>query len=288
MRPAGGREATLPDIRSRRFAQFGVAVLLWGYAAAVLAPMLLVVFNTLRPARDVLRHPVGFPTSPTFESYTRAWSEANFSTYFFNSFVITVSAVVLATACAALAAYPLGRYRFFLSRTLLAFFVAGLMLPFRLAIVPLFLLLNDLGLIDNRLGVILVYAATGIPFSVFILSAFFRQIPDELSEAARIDGANELGIFRRVMLPLVRPALATVMLFQFVPLWNDFFFPLILLRSRDKWTLPVGMTTFFGEFSTDWPTLFTGILIATLPLIVLFLLATRQIVAGLTAGIGKS
>ena len=170
---------------------------------------------------------------------------------------------------------------------LLAFFVAGLTLPFRLAIVPLFLLLNSLGLVDTRIGLILVYAATGIPFSVFILSAFFRQLPIELSEAARIDGANEFVLFSRVMLPLVRPALATVAIFQFVPLWNDFFFPLILLRSTDKWTLPVGMTRFFGEFQTDWSTLFAGMVITTLPLILLFLSATEQIISGLTEGVRK-
>jgi len=153
--------------------------------------------------------------------------------------------------------------------------------------VPLFLLLNHLHLIDNRLGLILVYAATGIPFSIFILSSFFRQLPQELSEAARIDGANEFTIFGRIMLPLVRPALATVIVFQFVPLWNDFFFPLVLLRSTDKWTLPVGMTRFFGEFQADWSTLFAGLIITTLPLIIIFLLATKQIIAGLTAGIGK-
>ena len=195
--------------------------------------------------------------------------------------------MLLATAVAALAGYMLGRYEFTGNRLLTAYFLAGLMLPFRLAIVPLFLLLNDMGLVDKRLGLILVYAATGIPFSVFILSSFFRQLPKELTEAARIDGAGEFTIFGRIMLPLVRPALATVIVFQFVPLWNDFFFPLVLLRSTNKWTLPVGMTRFFGEFQTDWSTLFAGLIITTLPLILIFLLATKQIIAGLTAGIGK-
>ena len=120
------------------------------------------------------------------------------------------------------------------------------------------------------LGLILVYAATGVPFSVFILTSYFRQLPVDLTEAAKMDGAGEFTIFGRVMLPLVRPALATVAVFQFVPLWNDFFFPLVLLRSSEKWTLPVGMTRFFGEFQTDWSTLFAGIVITTLPLIVVF------------------
>ncbi len=261
--------------------------LLCGYALVVLGPLLLVVSNALRPTREIFKNPVGLPTSPSLDSFVKAWQEASFNVYFFNSLMITVASVFLATAVASLAGYMLGRYRFPGSHLLSAYFLAGLMLPFRLAIVPLFLLLNDMGLIDNRMGLILVYAATGIPFSIFILSTFFRQLPRELSEAARIDGAGELTIFARVMLPLVRPALATVVVFQFVPLWNDFFFPLVLLRSTGKWTLPVGMTRFFGEFQADWSTLFAGLIITTLPLILLFLLATRQIIAGLTAGINK-
>ncbi|HFQ95365.1 MAG TPA: carbohydrate ABC transporter permease [Anaerolineae bacterium] len=274
---------------SRRInlASIGANALLWGYAAIVILPLLLVVSNALRPTREIFKNPVGLPTSPSFDSFVKAWEEASFNIYFFNSLVITVLSVLLATAVSALAGYMLGRYKFRGSMLLTAYFLAGLMLPFRLAIVPLFLLLNDMGLIDNRLGLILVYAATGIPFSIFILSSFFRQLPQELSEAARIDGAGEFTIFGRIMLPLVRPALATVIVFQFVPLWNDFFFPLVLLRSTDKWTLPVGMTRFFGEFQADWSTLFAGLIITTLPLIVIFLLATKQIIAGLTAGIGK-
>jgi len=270
-----------------RPADVGASALLWGYAVIVLAPLTLVLFNTMRSSRDIFKSPVGLPTSINFDSYVRAWEEASFNTYFLNSLLITISAVFLATAVSALASYVLGRYYFTGSRVIFSYFLAGLMLPFRLAIVPLFLMLNSLGLVDNRFGLILVYAATGIPFSVFILSAFFRQLPDELGEAARIDGAGEFTIFARVMLPLVRPALATVTVFQFVPLWNDFFFPLVLLRSTSKWTLSVGMTRFFGEFQTDWSTLFAGLVITTLPLIILFLIATKQVIAGLTAGISK-
>lgn len=273
------RRITVADIASN--------ALLWLYALIVLGPLMLVLANTMRPTREIYRTPVALPSTINFDSYITAWNEASFNIYFFNSLFITVSSVTLATTVAALAGYVLGRYRFRGSRLLIAYFVAGLVLPFRLAMVPLFLLLNSLGLIDSRIGLILVYAATGIPFSIFILSAFFRQLPIELTEAARIDGAGEFTIFSRIMLPLVRPALATVCVFQFVPLWNDFFFPLILLRSTDKWTLPVGMTRFFGEFQTDWSTLFAGIVITTLPLVILFLSATEQIISGLTAGVRK-
>ncbi|MEN8040161.1 MAG: carbohydrate ABC transporter permease [Actinomycetota bacterium] len=273
--------------RKEKAASAAIAVLLWTYAAIVIAPLLLIVFNSMRPSREIFKDPIALPSAINFDSYIKAWNEANFSDYFVNSVTITTASVVLATSVSVLAAYALGRYTFRGSGFLSVFFLSGLLLPFRLAILPLFILLDNLGLVDTRTGLILVYAATGVPFSVFILSAFFRQLPDELNEAARIDGAGEFTIFGRVMLPLVRPGLATVAVFQFVPLWNDFFFPLVLLRSTDKWTLPVGMTRFFGEFQTDWSTLFAGIIITTLPLVILFLVATKQIIAGLTAGIGK-
>jgi raffinose/stachyose/melibiose transport system permease protein len=262
-------------------------LLLWGYAALALFPLLLMALNSLRPSAEIYAAPLALPTAPTLDSYARAWQDASFATYFRNSVVVTVGAVALGTVVSVLAAYPLGRYIFRGSRWLLLYFLSGLMLPIRLAILPIFYLLASLSLIDSHLGIVLVYAASGVPFSVFILSTFFRQLPRELEEAARIDGAGEFAIFGRVMLPLVRPAVATVVVFQFVPLWNDFFFPLVLLRSTEKATLPVGLTTFFGEFQTDWSTLFAGLMIATVPLIVLFLVATKQIVAGLTAGIGK-
>lgn len=273
--------------RGVRRSRIASQVLLWAYAAVALFPLLLMVYNSLRPTAAVFAAPLGLPQDLSLDSYLRAWQEASFGTYFRNSVVVTVSAVALGTAVSVLAAYPLGRYQFTGSRLLTLYFLSGLMLPFRLSILPIFYLLASFGLIDSHLGLVLVYAASGVPFSVFILTAFFRQLPAELEEAARMDGAGEYQIFGRVMLPLVRPAVATVIVFQFVPLWNDFFFPLVLLRSPGKATLPVGLTTFFGQFQTDWATLFAGLVITTIPLVVLFVVATRQIIAGLTAGIGR-
>jgi raffinose/stachyose/melibiose transport system permease protein len=276
-----GRNGRGPERRT------ATAILLWGYAVVALAPLVLMVLNSLRAPRDVLNHPLGLPSTVDFSAYGRAWREASFATYFRNSVVVTVLAVALGTGVSVLAAYPLGRYRFRGSTLLSAYFLSGLMLPVRLGIVPIYYLLDSLRLVDSLTGLILVYAASGVPFSVFVLSGFFGQLPGDLEEAARLDGAGDLQIFGRVMLPLVRPALATVVVFQFVPLWNDFIFPLVLLRTTDKSTIPVGLTVFFGEFQTDWATLSAGLVLATAPLVILFLLATRQIVAGLTAGMSK-
>jgi raffinose/stachyose/melibiose transport system permease protein len=272
---------------SERVVRLAGYLLLWSYAAVALLPLIVMVLDSLRPNTEVLSHPLALPTAVDFSSYATAWTEASFATYVRNSALVTVAAVVLDVGVSLPASYVLGRYQFRGSATLIAYFLSGLMLPIRLGILPIFYLLGSLGLVDSRLGLVLVYAASGIPFSVFIMSAFFRGLPSELEEAARIDGAGELRIFTRVMVPLVRPAIATVVVFRFVPLWNDFFFPLVLLRTTDRYTLPVGLTQFFGEFQTNWSALFAGLVIATVPLVVLFLVATKQIVAGLTAGMGR-
>lgn len=281
-RPAG----PAPPRRERVVRLLGY-LLLWSYAAVALAPMLVMVLDSLRPNTQVLSHPLGLPSTVDLSSYATAWTQASFATYVRNSVVVTVAAVALDVGVSLPASYALGRYRFRGSGVLVAYFLSGLMLPIRLGILPIFYLLANLGLVDSRLGLVLVYAAGGVPFSVFIMSAFFRGLPRELEEAARIDGAGELRVFARVMVPLVKPAIATVVVFRFVPLWNDFFFPLVLLRTTNRYTVPVGLTQFFGEFQTNWSALFAGLVIATVPLVVLFLVATRQIVAGLTAGMGR-
>lgn len=287
-RPDSGPAPSLrPTSRSGKPGRTAVAGALWLYAFVAVGPLLVMVANSLRTTREMARDPLGLPLDPNFGSYGKAWVQASFGTFFTNSILVTVSAVLISTAVSLLAAYALARSRSRITSLIEATFLSGLMMPVYLAILPIFYLLDDLGLINSRFGLIMVYAALGIPFSVFVLTAFFRQLPTELEEAARIDGAGSFTMFWHVMLPLVRPAIATVVVFRFVPIWNDFFYPLILLRSRENYTLPVGLTTFFGEYQTDWPTLFAGLVIATLPLVILFLLATRQIVAGLTAGMSK-
>jgi raffinose/stachyose/melibiose transport system permease protein len=262
-------------------------VLLWSYAALAIIPLVVMVLDSLRPNARVLGDPLGLPTSPTLHNYSTAWTQASFADYVRNSALVTIAAVALDVLVSLPAAYVLGRYVFRGSGVLTAYFLSGLMLPIRLGILPIFYLLGNFGMIDSRLGLVLVYAASGVPFSVFVLSAFFRGLPRELEEAARLDGAGEFRIFARVMVPLVKPAIATVVVFRFVPLWNDFFFPLVLLRTTSKYTIPVGLTQFFGEFQTNWAALFAGLVIATAPLVILFVVATKQIVAGLTAGMGK-
>jgi len=285
-RPTQGSRRRPPRV-NRPVGGAGASVLLWGYAALALVPLLLMVSNSFRTNADLITDPLGLPAPPTTASYVEAWTTGNFATYFGNSLLVTVSAVAISTAVATMAAYALARGRSRIFRWLEALFLSGLMLPIHLAILPIFYLFDGLGLIDSRLGLMLMYAASGIPFSIFVLTTFFRQLPEELEEAAALDGASSWQTFWRIMVPLVRPALATVAVFRFVPIWNDFLFPLVLLRREDTSTLPVGLTNFFGENATNYSAVFAGLVITTIPLIVLFLVATKQIVAGLTAGMAK-
>lgn len=273
--------------RGRGARTVGVQLLLWGYAAIAFGPLLLVLIGSFRPNAEILRDPIAMPDKVDFDNYTRAWQTASISTYFVNSILVTVASVALCLTVSAMAAYALGRWTFRGRALLAAFFISGLMIPAKLGLLPVFYMFQSLGLIDSRIGLVLLYAASGVPFSVFVVMAFVRSLPTELEEAARLDGANEGRLFVSIVLPLIRPALAVVAVFQFAPTWNDFFYPLVLLRSDEKYTIPVGLTRFFGEYAADRGTLFAGLVIALLPLAIVFALATKHVVAGLTAGMLK-
>lgn len=287
---------TTPEARSwatRRRPKHGtttrilIYILLWGYAVVSMAPLVFMLIGSLRTNAAITTNPVGFEFPPTLASYVDAWQNSGFSEYFFNSAIVTVSSVLLTAVVSTPAAYALSRGKSKLFGTIESIFVAGLMLPVQLAILPLFYLLDTMHMIDTAVALILVYGAVGVPFSIFVLTSFFRQVPLDVDEAAQIDGAGPLQRFWSVMVPMVRPAIATVIVFRFVPTWNDFIYPLVLLRSKEHYTLPVGLSNFFGEFQTNYAALFAALTIATIPLLLLFLLATKEIVAGLTAGMSK-
>ncbi|WP_298329816.1 carbohydrate ABC transporter permease [Haloactinopolyspora sp.] len=265
----------------------GVQLLLWGYTALAFGPLVLVLVGSFRTNADILQQPVGLPTSLDLGNYQRAWETASLSIYFLNSVAVTVAAVSLCVAVSAMAAYALSRWRFRGRAFLAALFISGLMIPAKLGLLPVFYMYQSVGLIDSRIGLVLLYAANGVPFSIFVIMGFMRGLPLELEEAARLDGANPGRMFVSVALPLMRPALAVVTVFQFALTWNDFFYPLVLMRSDEKYTVPVGLTRFFGEFAADRATLFAGLVIALVPLAIVFALATRHIISGLTAGMSK-
>lgn len=271
----------------RRAARVGIYLFLGVLAAVFLYPVVLMVFSAFKSTPEMFRNPFGLPASWSLDTFVEVWRRASFGTYLRNSLMVTGASAALLLICAAPAAYALARYRFRLQTFLFLFFLAGIMIPIRLGILPLYILMRDLNLLDTPFSLIFTYAASGMPMAVFLLSIFFRNLPRELEDAGRIDGASETQIFWRIMLPLVRPGLATVVIVNVVPWWNDFFFPLLFIQS-DTWkTIPLGMQIFFGQHMTNWSLVFSGMVLASLPLLIIYLVMSRQFIAGLTAGAVK-
>jgi raffinose/stachyose/melibiose transport system permease protein len=268
----------------RRIPAGGAYVVLGLFAAAVVYPIGLLLINSLKSTQEIFTDPNGFPPVLRFDNFIKAWQQADFSTYYLNSVIVTVGSVGLILLVGSLACYALARHRFRWTDPIYLFFVLGLMMPVRLAILPLFIMLRDLHLLDNLLGLILVYTAAGLPFSVFLLTNFFRGLPVELDEAARLDGASEFDVYRRIVLPLSKPGLAVVAIYNAVIVWNDYFFPLIFIRSPQLRTLPLGITSFFGEHATQWDLVFAALTTTALPMILAFVLLSRGFMRGLTEG----
>lgn len=256
-------------------------------AVLVLAPIVIMGLSAFKTTREIFQRPLGLPEVWRLENFARVWVEAHFALYFGNSVVVTVASIVIVLVFGAMAGYALGRFRFSGNDALYLYFLSGLMLPIRLGIIPLFILMRNLHLLDSHWSLILTYAASGLPSAVFILTGFFRALPSDLDSAARIDGAGEWMIFQRIMLPLVRPALVIVLIYNIIPIWNDFFFPLVFIQSDHLKTLPLGMTAFFGQYFTDWAVLFAGLTLAAVPVILLYVLLSQHFIRGLTAGAVK-
>jgi ABC-type glycerol-3-phosphate transport system permease component len=275
----------LPLSRSMIFAGL-VAYALW-----VLFPMVWVAYSSLKPDAAIFRDTFALPALDDlrFDNYGRAWTEAHFGDYVFNSVFITVTSVTLIVLLGAMTAYALARFYHPWGQVTFWLFLAGLMIPAQLAMVPLFFQLRELGLLNTRLGLILVYTANGLPFAVFILAGFFRSLPRTLFEAAVIDGCSEAAAFWRVMLPLARPGLVTVAIFQVIGVWKEYFFAFMLTGGDVEGgarTLPLGLAnlSITAQYRTDYGMLFAGIMLVTLPILLLYALLQRQIVKGVTAG----
>jgi ABC-type glycerol-3-phosphate transport system permease component len=250
-------------------------------------PLIWVWTTSLRQSQDIAEDPLGLPWPPDFSSYTRAWTEARFGDYLVNSVIVAVGTVLLVTIVAVPAAYALGALRLPFSTPVFVFFLVGLMIPIWSIVIPLFFQLRDLGLVNTRTGAILIEAALGLPFSIFLLRAFLRELPNELLEAARLDGAGHIKSMLYVVVPLARPALYTLFVFQFMWSWNELVIPLFFLQDDAVRTLPIGLTFFQGRFTSDTAVLAAGTTLAALPVLVVYLIFNRQFVNGLTAGATK-
>ncbi|HOV63473.1 MAG TPA: carbohydrate ABC transporter permease [Spirochaetia bacterium] len=257
------------------------------YVLLILYPLFNMVISSFKSNREILTHPFALPDTVDFTNYRVVWVDKGFNIYFLNSLLVTAVSMGLVLLFGSMGAYGVSRYQYRASTIVYMLFLSGIMLPLKAAIIPLFLIIKRLGLIDSRLSVIFIFIAMGLPSTVFILSGFMKGIPMEIEYAARIDGCNDLVIFRRIMMPMTAPAIALVTIYNAVPIWNDFFFPLVFLQTNTRKTLPVGLSTFFGQHATNWSLLFTSLSIAILPMLLLYLFMSRYFIKGMTAGAVK-
>jgi ABC-type glycerol-3-phosphate transport system permease component len=282
---------TTSELKRRKVPGAAVATALVGYSAWLIFPMVWVAYSSLKPDEEIFRDTFALPSlgSLRMENYSHAWSSAHFGEYFLNSALVTVTSVVLIVTLGSMAAYALARFHHPAGKLVYGLIIAGLTIPAQLAVVPLFFELRTLGLLNSRTGLIVVYTANGLPFAVFILAGFFRSLPRSLYEAAIIDGCGEFEAFWRVLLPLARPALVTVAIFQFIGVWKEYFYAFMLVSgdaSGSARTIPLGLAnlSIAAEYRTEYGMLFAGIMLVTVPILVVYALLQRHIVRGIAAG----
>jgi raffinose/stachyose/melibiose transport system permease protein len=255
------------------------------YTVIAMFPVLLVIINSFKSRRAIFRTPYALPNAETWDlvGYQRVFEGANFGLYFRNSLLVTWITLALILLVSSMAAHALAEYRFVGNAVLGLYFALGIMIPIRLGTVSILQLMVRFDLVDTLASLILIYTAQGIPLAVFILTTFLQQVPKDLKDAARIDGASEYRIYTLV-LPLVRPALGTVAVFNMVPIWNDLWFPLILTSSERSKTVILGAQVFLGQYVNDWNAVLASLTLAMVPVMVLYVIFSRQLIRGLTSG----
>ncbi|GLK62705.1 ABC transporter permease subunit [Paracoccus kondratievae] len=271
---------------ARSLAAHAVLIL---YTAIALFPVFVVVVNSFKNRRAIFADPLAVPTADTFDliGYRTVLAQGDFFLYFQNSLIVTVASLFFVLLFGAMAAFALSEYRF-RGNTLTGLYLAlGIMIPIRLGTVAILQMMVASGLVNTLTALVLVYTAQGLPLAVFILSEFMRGVSDDLKNAGRIDGLSEYTIFFRLVLPLVRPAMATVAVFTMIPIWNDLWFPLILAPSEATKTITLGSQVFIGQFVTNWNAVLAALSLAILPVLVLYLIFSRQLIRGITAGAVK-
>lgn len=265
-----------------------VAYVFLGVVTAIsLGPSLWILSTSFRTPIDAAADPFGVPIPGTLGNYSEAWTTARFGDYALNSFVIALGTVVVVGTAGMLCAYGLTILRPRGSGALTATLLVGMTLPIWALINPLFRLVRDIGMLDSRIGVMLVESAIGLPLAVFLFRSFLKEFPTALLEAARIDGASSVRMLWSIVLPLSTPVLYTVLVFQFMFSWNELVIPLFLLQSDEARTLPVGLTFFQGRYSSNQSLISAGAVLASAPILIVYLIFQRRFVTGLTAGAVK-
>jgi raffinose/stachyose/melibiose transport system permease protein len=258
------------------------------YSALALFPVLLIILNSFKDRLSIFAAPFDLPGASTFtlDGYKTLGETARFDLFFLNSFVVTGGSLILIMLISSMAAFALAEYKFRFNTLTGLYLTIGIMVPIRLGTVGILRLMVELHLVNTLWSLILVYTAQGIPLAVFVLTAFMRQLPKDLTDAARIDGASEYRIYW-LILPLMRPALGSVLAISMIPIWNDLWFPLILAPGESSKTLVLGAQAFLGEFLNDYNAVLAALTLAIVPPVLLYLLFSRQLIRGITSGAVK-
>ena len=261
-------------------------VLLALWTIIVIVPFLWVVLSSFKTTKEILASPFSLPAHWQFDNYAHAWTDAGIRQFFLNTVIVVSVALVLVMLLGAMCAYVLARFTFPGSRSIYYLMLAGLTFPIFLAIVPLFFILKNIGLINTLPGLIMVYVAFALPFTVFFLYAFFRTLPDDVYEAALIDGAGEWKTFFRIMLPMARPGMAAVAIFNFLGLWNQFLLPVALNTDQSKYVLTQGMASFASQagYAVDFGALFAAVVITVVPVLIVYVIFQRRLEGSVSRG----
>lgn len=252
--------------------------------AIVLIPVSIIFLATFKTDLEILIDPLGWPESFSFKNYVDLFATSGIGQSVVNSVKVTIASVAITLTLASMTSYAIARLTRVTGAMLFGLFVLGLTIPAQVNILPIYILFNSLGLTNSHFGLVLANLVATLPIAVFIITAFFRELPKEMLEAAEIDGASHIRVFLRIVLPLSIPAIGASAIFLFVIFWNDLLFPLLLITQKDLQTLPLTLFGFRGEYSTSYGLLFTGVAIASAPLVVMYLLMQRTFIAGLTSG----
>jgi len=256
------------------------------WALMVIFPFLWMIMTSFKTDPEILFSPWNFPDTLQWNNFSRAWNEARIGRYFVNSFIVIIPSLAGTLLVSAMAAYVLARFEFFGRRALYYLFMAGLMFPVFLALVPLFFLVQDLHMTATYQGLILVYIAYSLPFTIFFLTGFFRTLPSEVAEAALVDGASQYRIFFNIMLPMAAPGLIAMGIFNFLGQWNQFLLPLVLMPDENKYVLSQGLAFLAIQqgYANDYSALFAAMTITMIPTLIVYILFQRRLESGLTAG----
>ena len=277
------------NVSTRPLGRAAVHAILASYTIIALFPIVLILINSVKTRAAIFDNPLALPTPSTFSlvGFHKVLANSDFLLYFGNSLFVTLLSLLLIVLFGAMAAWALSEYTFTGNRLLTLYLALGIMIPIRLGTVSILELVVRLDLINTLTALVLVYTAQGLPLAVMILSEFVRQVPRELKDAARCDGVGEFAIFFQVILPLIRPAIATVAVFTMIPAWNDLWFPLILAPSDRTKTVTLGVQQFIGQYVTDWNSVLAALSLAVIPVLVMYVIFSRQLIRGLTSGAVK-